>query len=128
MIDDLNKFEIADKLEKLKTTLHDPEVAIFDFPESLYDEIMNMPKDKDGGVPKHYLSDGLKSIMSIVDHLVNKEECERHPIDDIITDDFFGTLWTKIRESIGLSSQSYKRTFVLSLISIHPRLSLIRVQ
>lgn len=95
MIDNLNKFEIAKKLEELKVTLHDPEVAVFDFPESLYDEIMNMPTDKDGGVPKYYLSDDLKCIMRIVDDMENRKECERHPIDNIITDDFFGTLFTQ---------------------------------
>lgn len=85
MIEDLNKFEISEKLDELKEQLHDPEVAWFDFPENLYDEIMDMPRDKEGGVPKYYLSEGLKSILKFVD-LMNKLESATSPEGDFLDD------------------------------------------
>ncbi|MGE8080496.1 hypothetical protein [Peribacillus loiseleuriae] len=62
-----DKYEITTMVEKFKSTLNDPTVPISGLPQSIYDEVMNMPVDKDGCIPIYYLSDGLKSLLSIVD-------------------------------------------------------------
>ncbi|QBP06998.1 hypothetical protein [Virgibacillus phage Mimir87] len=72
MIDNLNKFEIAEKLEELIKYLHDPEVNMFDFPKKVYDEMINMPRDKEGGVPKYYLSSTLKDMLELHEELKSK--------------------------------------------------------
>ena len=97
MIEDLDKFEIAEKIEELKRCFNDPEDFLFNLSQrsGIYDEVVNMPKDKDGGVPRYYISDSLKGFLRIYEDIKDKRNREHPPINDIITDDFFGTLFTK---------------------------------
>lgn len=97
LIEALNKFEIAEKIEELKRRFNDSEDCLFTLSHrfDVYNEVMNMPLDKDGGVPRYYISDSLKSFFEIYEDIKNKGNREEQPAEHIFTDDFFGTLFTK---------------------------------
>lgn len=96
MIENLTKFEIAEKIKELKSLFSKPEGFLFNLSQrfGVYDEVLNMPTDKEGGVPLHYVSDTLKSFLRLYEDIKANENCEK-PVEDIFTDDFYGTLFTK---------------------------------
>ncbi|MBO1003753.1 hypothetical protein [Pseudogracilibacillus auburnensis] len=68
MFDELNKFEVAEKIERLIEVIHEPGMSRL--PKELYEEIVNMPRDKEGGIPKYYLSDSLKVFIAAFDDVL----------------------------------------------------------
>lgn len=97
MIENLNKFEIAEKINELKESLNDQKGLLFNLSQrfGVYEEVMSMPLDKDGGVPGYYISETLEHFLKVHEDIKDKEQCEPQPPEDIFTDDFFGTLFTK---------------------------------
>ncbi len=97
LIENLNKFEIAEKIEELKKWFNDPEACFIELPHRLgvYDEVMNMPKDKDGGVPKYYISDSLKNFFRIYEDIKDKKNRKRTSPAIVIEHDFQKDIFKK---------------------------------
>lgn len=62
-VNDMDKYELTEKMKEVKELLTDPETGLFDVPNKIIEEILNPPTDKDGYVHKYYLDDDTKLMV-----------------------------------------------------------------
>lgn len=68
----MDKYQLTEFMKDLKEALTDPETSLFDVPDSIIEEILNPPTDKDGYVYKYYLMDSTKSIAESLSIVIKK--------------------------------------------------------
>lgn len=62
-INELDKYEVTRIVNEVREMIKNNEVHIFDAPVDIFEEILGLPRDKDGCIPKFYLSDGAKGVV-----------------------------------------------------------------
>lgn len=62
-INDMDKYQLTELMKEVKEMITDPETSFFDVSESVIEEILNPPTDKDGYVHKYYLNDNTKLMV-----------------------------------------------------------------
>lgn len=62
-INDMDKYQLTELMKEVKEMITDPETSFFDVSESIIEEILNPPTDKDGYVHKYYLNDNTKLMV-----------------------------------------------------------------
>lgn len=84
MLTDLDKFEIANRIAKLREELENPETtaAFLSWKLNVSSEIRDMPTDKDGGVPPFYISESLDEFYRIYEVMNNHRESNREVVND----------------------------------------------
>lgn len=64
-VNDMDKYQVTEKMKKLKKRMNDPATRIIDLPIEVYDQVNNPVTDKDGYIHKYYLTDEVKSLIEM---------------------------------------------------------------
>lgn len=70
-INDMDKYQLTEKIGKLKEHLTNPKVGYFGVPEEIIKEILDPPTDSEGYVHKYYLKESTKSFIEVISEFVN---------------------------------------------------------
>lgn len=70
-INDMDKYQLTELMKKVKETITDPEISLFDVPNSVIEEMLNPPTDKDGYVHKYYLNNDTKLMVELLSRIMS---------------------------------------------------------